>query len=212
MTVYGQYKGAINGQGSLTRKLLYNRLLYQVGRILTYGILGGILGIFGNLANIQGGQRSLSLSVGGILLLIGLLQLFGKKNQNLVRFQTKAVQPFVHYMGKYLYKPGGSFIAGILNGLLPCGMVYMALASALNANSILNGFLFMILFGLGTLPLLLLYSYISQLSHSIFKQKFQRMLPYLYVLMGIWFILRGANLNIAYLSPLLQVDGAMNCS
>lgn len=203
---------AIHGQATLSWKLVANRLLYQFGRILTYGILGAVLGIFGNLASLQGGQRSLSLSIGILLLLIGLIQLFGKKNQTLIKFQTKALQPLIQYMGKYLYRPGGSFIAGMLNGLLPCGMVYMALAAALNANSMLNAAMFMVLFGLGTLPLLFLYTFISQVSHPLFKQKFQRMLPYLYVLMGIWFILRGANLNIAYLSPLLQVDGAMNCS
>jgi sulfite exporter TauE/SafE len=70
----------------------------------------------------------------------------------------------------------------------------------------------MLLFGLGTLPLLLLFSFAGNFPKRIFKKGFTTVLPILFLVMGAWFILRGANLDIPYLSPLLQVEGAMNCA
>lgn len=202
---------ALNSQMEFSWKIVLNRILYQSARILTYGLLGLFLGVLGSVATMQGWQKGFSISVGSILLAIGMFYLFGKNTSALARFQTKAIQPFTKYMGKWLYKPGGSFVAGMLNGILPCGMVYMALASAMNADTVANSFLFMVLFGLGTLPLLFLFSFAGSFSKAIFKRGFNRVMPFLYLLMGIWFILRGANLDIPYLSPLLHVDGAINC-
>ncbi|WP_312191778.1 sulfite exporter TauE/SafE family protein, partial [Sphingobacterium sp.] len=101
--------------------------------------------------------------------------------------------------------------AGILNGLLPCGMVYMALMSAMNADSPQQSFFFMVWFGIGTIPLLFMFSFLGNFSRS-FKIGFSKWVPFLYFLLGIWFMLRGANLDIPYLSPLIHVDGAINCA
>ncbi|WP_306429488.1 sulfite exporter TauE/SafE family protein [Sphingobacterium sp. E70] len=90
-------------------------------------------------------------------------------------------------------------------------MVYMALMSAMNADSSQQSFLFMLCFGLGTIPLLFLFSFLGNFSRS-FKISFSKWIPVLYFLLGIWFILRGANLDIPYLSPLIHIDGAINCA
>lgn len=203
---------AVQAGQQITWKTTFNKLLYQFGRILTYGLLGLLLGLIGNVASIQGWQQGFSLVTGIILFGIGLFYMFGKSSSKLASFQTKAIQPFARFMSKWLYRPGGSFVAGILNGILPCGMVYMALASAVNADSLSNSFVFMLLFGLGTLPLLLLFSFAGNFPKRIFKKGFTTVLPILFLVMGAWFILRGANLDIPYLSPLLQVEGAMNCA
>jgi sulfite exporter TauE/SafE len=203
---------AVQAGQQITWKTTINKLLYQSGRILTYGLLGLLLGLIGNVASIQGWQQGFSLVTGIILFGIGLFYMFGKSSSKLASIQTKAIQPFARFMSKWLYRPGGSFVAGILNGILPCGMVYMALASAVNADSLSNSFVFMLLFGLGTLPLLLLFSFAGNFPKRIFKKGFTTVLPILFLVMGAWFILRGANLDIPYLSPLLQVEGAMNCA
>lgn len=204
---------AINGKHSFSFASVFRKLLYQSGRILTYGLLGVFLGLFGNVAMVQGWQQGFSLLIGVILFAIGCFQLLGVQSKSFASFQTRAVQPFAKAMSKWLYRPGGSFIAGVLNGILPCGMVYMAIASAMNADSLQNSFLFMVLFGLGTLPLLLLFSFAGSFPKLfIFKKGFAKIVPFLYLIMGIWFILRGANLDIPYLSPLLHIDGAMNCA
>ncbi|VTP93598.1 Uncharacterized conserved protein [Sphingobacterium daejeonense] len=203
---------AVQAGQQITWKTTFNKILYQFGRILTYGLLGLLLGLIGNVASIQGWQQGFSLVTGIILFGIGLFYMFGKSSSKLASIQTKAIQPFARFMSKWLYRPGGSFVAGILNGILPCGMVYMALASAVNADSLSNSFVFMLLFGLGTLPLLLLFSFAGNFPKRIFKKGFTTVLPILFLVMGAWFILRGANLDIPYLSPLLQVEGAMNCA
>ncbi|WP_312697968.1 sulfite exporter TauE/SafE family protein [Sphingobacterium mizutaii] len=203
---------AVQAGQKISWKTTFNKLLYQSGRILTYGLLGLLLGILGNAATIQGWQQGFSLVTGIILFAIGLFYIFGKSSSKLAAIQTKAIQPFAKFMSKWLYRPGGSFVAGVLNGILPCGMVYMALASAVNADSLSNSFLFMLLFGLGTLPLLLVFSFAGNYPKRIFKTSFSTVLPILFLIMGAWFILRGANLDIPYLSPLLHMDGAMNCA
>lgn len=203
---------AIQGNQRISWLQTFNKLLYQIGRILTYGALGLLLGLIGNIASVQGWQQFFSLITGVILVLIGLSYIFAKNSAALAQFQTRAIQPFARMMGRWLYRPGGSFIAGILNGLLPCGMVYMALVSAMNADGIGASFQFMLLFGLGTLPLMLLFSVASMWTKKMVKVRFATIMPIFYLLMGIWFILRGANLNIPYLSPLLYIEGAINCA
>ena len=188
-----------------------NKILYQVGRILTYGLIGLVFGVFGNSFVMNGWQQGFSIFTGIILITIGLSYVCIKRFPKVATYQTKAIQPFAKAMGKWLYMPNGSFIAGMLNGILPCGMVYMAVASSMNAESLLSSFQFMVCFGLGTLPLMLLFSLLTNLPKKIFKFKFSSVLPFLYIIMGIWFLLRGANLDIPYLSPLLHIDGAISC-
>jgi len=172
---------AIEGRQGFGWNVFFNKILYQSGRVLTYGCLGLLLGTIGTFAQIQGWQRSLSWATGIILIGIALFQLIGKHNRKIASWQTKAVQPVVRLLSKWLYKPGGSFIAGVLNGLLPCGI-----------------------------PLLFAFSFLGNFSRS-FKIGFSKWVPFLYFLLGIWFILRGANLDIPYLSPFIHVDGAINC-
>ncbi|TDQ82790.1 sulfite exporter TauE/SafE family protein [Sphingobacterium yanglingense] len=203
---------AIQGNQKISWVQTFNKLLYQMGRILTYGGLGLLLGLIGNIASVQGWQQFFSLVTGIVLVLIGLSYIFAKNSAALAQFQTRAIQPFARMMGRWLYRPGGSFIAGVLNGLLPCGMVYMALVSAMNADGVGASFQFMLLFGLGTLPLMLLFSVASMWTKKMVKVRFATIMPILYLLMGIWFILRGANLDIPYLSPLLYIEGAINCA
>jgi len=203
---------AVQGHLPVTWKSILNKLLYQTGRILTYGVLGMLLGTFGNLAFVQGGQRWLSIATGIVLLFIGIFHVIGKSYKSFAKWQGIVVRPFAKLMGKWLYRPGGSLVAGVLNGILPCGMVYMALASAMNAASVPDSFLFMVLFGLGTLPLLFVISFARQFSGRMIKFNFNKWLPMLYIIMGVWFLLRGANLNIPYLSPLIHLDGAASCA
>ena len=202
---------ALQQNQPLTFQTIVNKTLYQIGRILTYGIIGVLFGLLGASFSLQGWQQGFSLFTGVLLVMIGVSYFFIHKFPKVTSFQTKIVQPFAKEMGKWLYKPNGSFVAGVFNGFLPCGMVYMALASAMNAENSFLSFQFMLCFGLGTLPLMLLFSMVSSLPKKLFKIKFSSFLPLLYLIMGTWFLLRGSNLDIPYLSPLLHVDGAISC-
>ena len=193
-------------------RTMFNKLLYQAGRIVTYGLLGLLIGLFGNVVQMQGAQQTLSIISGLVLIVIAISLMVGKRSATWTTWQTKAIQPFTKVMSKWIYKPGGSFFAGILNGLLPCGMVYMAVTAAFNADSIVRSVEFMLLFGLGTLPLMLILAIVSGYSKKIFKVKFNKIIPLFYFIMGCWFLLRGANLDIPYLSPMLYIEGANNCN
>lgn len=202
---------ALQQHQSISIAVAINKMLYQSGRILTYGLIGVLFGLLGSTFVMRGWQQGFSIFTGVLLILIGISYTIIHKFPALVALQTRTIQPFAKAMGKWMNKPNGSFVAGMLNGFLPCGMVYMALASAMNAEGLLASFQFMVLFGLGTLPLMLLFSFMTGLPKKLFKFRFSSILPVLYIIMGIWFLLRGANLDIPYLSPLLHVDGAISC-
>lgn len=188
-----------------------NRLIYQIGRILTYGAIGLLIGFIGVGISIQGWQQVLSIATGVMLIALAVFHFMGTKSSSLLKMQQRLLAPLIKQMGYWLHRPGGSFMTGVLNGLLPCGMVYMALAAALNTGSALSGAMFMVMFGLGTLPLLLITSIAGNFIKSKVPFQLSAWLPFLFLVMGGWFILRGANLDIPFLSPLLYPDGMLTC-
>ena len=95
----------------------------------------------------------------------------------------------------------GLFLIGLGNGLLPCGLVYLAIAGAIGAGSVSLGIAFMVCFGLGTLPMMLLISWIGNVFTLAIRNKMNKLIPYIIVIIGIIFILRGLTLGIPYLSP-----------
>jgi sulfite exporter TauE/SafE len=188
-----------------------NRLVYQIGRILTYGLIGLCIGFIGIGISMKGWQQILSITTGVALILIAIFHFLGTKNSSVLKIQQKLLAPLINQMGYWLHKPGGSFMTGVLNGILPCGMVYMALATALNTGSALNGARFMVLFGLGTLPLLMVTAIAGNFIKSKIPFRLSAWLPFLFFIMGSWFILRGANLDIPFLSPLIYPSGMILC-
>lgn len=200
----------VSGQSSW--KVAANRLIYQAGRILTYGIIGFLIGYIGNSIAVKGWQQVISIATGAFLIGMGLFAFFSHYFPAMAGWQQRMLQPVIRKMGYWLYRPGGSFMAGALNGLLPCGMVYMALAAALNVDSLLGGGTFMVFFGLGTLPMMAAVSIFGSLFKKKFSFNMSKWLPTLFLIMGIWFLLRGANLNIPFLSPVIYPEGAIMCN
>ena len=93
------------------------------------------------------------------------------------------------------------FFIGMLNGLLPCGLVYMAIAGAIGTGGVAEGSLYMILFGLGTIPMLLAISLAGNVMSLAIRNKINKLIPVLVVVVGVLFVLRGLSLGIPYLSP-----------
>jgi len=90
---------------------------------------------------------------------------------------------------------------GILNGLLPCGLVYVAVAGAVSSGTVFSGALFMMFFGIGTIPLLMLATLASDAIGQRVRSKMQRVVPYFVFMLGVLFILRGMSLGIPFVSP-----------
>lgn len=188
-----------------------NTVLYQVGRVSMYGLLGLAIGALGHLLEIKDWQQGITLATGVLLVGVGLLSMFGKHVRGFVRLQQRFVSPLTRWVGYWLYRPGGHLVVGMLNGLLPCGMVYMALAAALSADTMQGSGLFMLSFGLGTWPAMISIALIGSFAKARIRLNFAFWLPIISIIIGGWFLLRGANLNIPYLSPMIYPAGAITC-
>lgn len=139
---------------------LWARVIYNTGRILTYGILGSVVSGAGKLLSLSSFQSSLSIIVGLFIIVIALTGVSHFQIPGL----TKSVRAFTNFIRErftvLLNKkhPMATFFMGTLNGLLPCGMTLLALSSCAMLASPFDGFGFMVMFGAGTLPVMLGFS------------------------------------------------------
>ncbi|WP_420150617.1 sulfite exporter TauE/SafE family protein [Spirosoma sp.] len=127
--------------------------LYHAGRIITYSALGSLAGTMSFGLNLIGWQRPLAV-ISGVVLLVSFL--WRKALPARLRWSWldgQISQAFRHYLQQPKWTSFG--LLGVLNGLLPCGFTYLALAGTLATNTPLAGASYMLLFGLGTLPALL---------------------------------------------------------
>lgn len=176
---------------------------YNIGRIVCYALLGILAGWLGQSIGFLGYQQQLSITLGIIMLTSVIFPTLFKrvlpKNNFVFRGYQRLKSAFHHLLkNKNLYSIFG---IGFLNGLLPCGLIYMALAGAMAASSILTGTLFMITFGLGTLPVMMALPMISQWLKSKSQWRFNKLVPVFTIVFSLFLIARGANLGIPYLSP-----------
>lgn len=192
-------------------RLFANTVLYHMGRVIMYGLLGLAIGAIGHLLDVKGWQRGITLATGFLLVGMGVFSLFGQQAHRFVDLQQRFVTPLTRWVGYWLYRPGGHFVVGMLNGLLPCGMVYMALAATLSADTVYGSGLFMLSFGVGTWPAMMAVALIGSFAKTRIKFNFAFWLPVISIVIGGWFLLRGANLDIPFLSPLIYPKGAIVC-
>lgn len=177
-------------------------LVYNLGRAGTYSILGAVSGLAGSALNWFGGQQALSVTAGLIILAALMLTMLGKKLSlppMLNRFYSKLRTILGKLFGLKSVK--GLFLIGLLNGMLPCGLVYAALAGAAATGSVLVGALFMFIFGLGTIPAMFSISFAGAHLSDAFRSKLRRAVPVFVGAMAVLLILRGMGLEIPYLSP-----------
>ena len=180
-------------------------LLYNLGRVSTYILLGLIFGSMGFGIHIWGIQQWVSIGVGAIMILsVAFPVLFhgSKLTGGVDRLFSGLKKYFGRFFGFRTYL--STLIIGLLNGLLPCGLVYIALAGALVSESPAHGALYMLFFGLGTLPALLALSMLGNVINLKFRRSVQQFFPFLIILIGVLFVIRGMNLGIPYVSPKME--------
>ena len=178
-------------------------LQYNLGRIFTYSILGGIVGFIGLGIHLIGILQSISVLAGiGIILYAWRKQLF--RGAFFQKMNGNFLQKFISAnMGK-IFRTQPKFkriLLGSLNGLLPCGMVYTALITSIVAGSPFYSAVTMVVFGIGTLPTMMIITIFSSEISVSTRGKINRALPYLVTFIGFLIILRGLNLDIPYVSP-----------
>lgn len=191
-------------------------MLYHIGRLSAYATLGLVFGILGKGFYMAGIQQSISIMVGIFMITIAVVpeRIFMKYNFSKPVY--KVISNVKSSLGNQFKRksPDALFTIGLLNGFLPCGLVYAALFGAIAMQNVTLSVTYMLLYGLGTIPMMSAVVYISNILSTPIRSKMQKMIPIVTVIIGTLFILRGLGLDIAYISPSnlsLFVQANANC-
>jgi sulfite exporter TauE/SafE len=176
------------------------RLLYNAGRIITYSLMGLVFGLFGHAIAMSGFQKNLSISVGVIILFIVVFSFAWKKidlfNRVIGVFTSKLKNIFRQLFGQRSRLT--LFLIGVVNGLLPCGFVYLALAGAAATGNFMQGMSYMFLFGLGTIPVMLSISLAGNMIGFRFQKLIRKVTPFVAIALAAFLIYRGLMLPVEH--------------
>ena len=180
--------------------LLWDKLIYNMGRTFSYCLLGLLTGLVGQQLWLAGLQQWASILSGVIITIAAFARLlkFSVKSGMVSKNRLSWFNRLLTHALKHQW---GHLFIGVLNGFLPCGFVYLALAGAVNTGSIISSVQYMFWFGMGTAPLMLLATISSGLVSIPLRRKINKVIPYIMLVLGVWFLLRGSNFDIPYLSP-----------
>jgi len=185
-------------------RFVVGRIIYQLGRVATYCLLGVVAGLVGKSIFLAGLQRWLSIAL-GVAILTGFL--ISKKvalSAPAVRLVTRLKAVMSAQLRQRSFR--SLALLGLFNGLLPCGLVYVAMAGAVSCGTILNGIFYMAFFGLGTLPTMLGISLSGKAIPMTLRLKLRRAIPLGVCLLALLLVLRGLALGIPYVSPNLSAN------
>ncbi len=197
----------MGGKSGLTG--IIRALAYNLGRVVTYSVLGLIIGFLGKQLMFGNFQQGLSIGVGVLILsFLVLPKTITKKVDPTSTFARLFLKLKSTFRGLFQSKNAfGPLILGLINGLLPCGLVYIGLAGALALGNPMESAQFMAAFGLGTVPIMISIILFGDLISLQWRAKIRKLMPILFAIMGTLFILRGMNLGIPYISPSMDMTG-----
>lgn len=204
----------VDRQNSLKKVLQVS--IYHFGRLLTYGLIGLVFGLVGKSLYIFGIQQQLSIIIGVLMIVVVLIPYKTFNKYNFSKPLYAFISKIKSALGAQLRKksPDTFLTIGFLNGFLPCGLVYMAVFAAVATGDALMGSLYMIVFGLGTIPMMTAAVYFSRFLTGVVRQKIQKAIPVFVIIIGLLFVLRGLGLGIPYISPKPvtdMVNGNIEC-
>ena len=179
---------------NMSRSVWVSRLVYNLGRIFIYGILGAVVSTVGFILPIEQFQNSLSIGMGALLITIGFIGMknfqYGILNRPVQKFAAFIKARFSQLIQR---KSMGSFLLlGSLNGLLPCGLTLIALTTTIIMPTPLDGFYYMLFFGLGTLPVMLGFASIIQFATKKFRLSISKVNMAMLIIAGSLLIARVA--------------------
>jgi len=181
------------GYSSNKLQVISRSLQYNLGRAITYATIGLLFGLIGSFVFFAQAQQGLSIAMGVMM----IIAFFSSLNIDNYIGQFRIVNKwknFVHRLISPMMKEVKSyppFILGMVNGLLPCGLVYLALAGALTTGNIYSGGLFMFFFGLGTIPMLFGLVLSNQMMLGSQRKLLTKVIPYVSLAFGIFLCYRG---------------------
>ncbi len=190
-------------------KKYFGIFLYNLGRVATYTFLGVIFGLLGQSFFLGGFQQILSIVIGALL----LLSVIFTNSKSLHRakslgFLYSFINSVKNQLGNLFNKKGLHFLffIGLLNGLLPCGLVYLGIAGAIATGHYIKGAEFMFYFGIGTVPIMYAVAFLGQFITLKYRNHIRHAMPYIVSIMAVMLIVRGLNLGIPYLSPQFEKE------
>lgn len=190
-------------------------LFYQFGRVITYSLLGLVMGLFGRTIYLAGYQQLFSIVIGSVVVILSVMY-FLQRSYRSFSWLNALYRPVQQLMIKVMHRAEGPFgflVLGMVNGLLPCGMVYLAIAASLSFSQVWETTSFMAMYGIGTLPAMLMVAFAGRMMNMELRQAFKKIAPVFVLATGIVLILRGMNLGIPFISPALpaKIGDAVNC-
>lgn len=188
--------------------------LYNFGRIITYTIMGLLFGLLGQSFFMGGFQQALSIGIGVLLLASVWLTQLRYFNTPANGFLYRFVNNLKLQLGKLFGKRGLRFLflIGLLNGLLPCGLVYLGIAGSIASGHTIKGAEFMFYFGLGTIPVMYAVAFLGQFITLNNRNRIRKAMPFVVSVMAVMLIIRGMNLGIPYVSPAFEKNThAVSC-
>lgn len=166
--------------------------LYHAGRITTYAVIGVVFGTMGQAIQVAGFQSILSISLGVLLLCMVFYPIVNYRLNGL--FHWKGLRTIRSYLSKQIKskKRLAAYGTGLLNGLLPCGLVWLAIAGAMETGYVELAAVYMIFFGLGTIPLLSLTMFAPAWIPAVKNWRLARAIPVATLVLGLLFLIRGS--------------------
>lgn len=196
-------------QTTAVRFILY-RLLYNTGRVITYTMMGIVLGFTEQIFSIHQYQEVLSVVLGVVLLVTIIIPRRYRSSiaerSGIYAILSLLRSSMVALLGSKRWEK--HFILGVLNGFLPCGFVYAGLGYAALSGSVWSAAETMMYFGLGTLPAMMIMALVSEWFQSVqrWNERLRRLVPVGVVVIALLCIMRGLSLDIPYLSPKLYAQ------
>lgn len=199
---------ALPSSNSNIKSLILSRTIYHLSRSFAYAAMGCVLGFIGFGFSMVGIQKYVSISAG--IIMLALIFIPSRFRSGFLHASFISMPASLKSAIQRLMKSDNLVslsILGFLNGLLPCGFVYLGLMGAVGMGSPIESALFMFLFGLGTLPVMLVVSVLPGFQSGKLKERLNAAFPYIVVVVALLLILRGLGLGIPFLSPDLGSGG-----
>ena len=199
---------ALPGRRKISWSMGGQKLVYQLGRVTSYTLLGVIAGFAGSRVVDAGFSQHLSIIAGVTMVVMAVLHLGMHKQIIHAKAFGKFASVIEQKIGAKLATHRGGvqahYLIGILNGLLPCGLVLSALVGSIGTGDVLEGSLFMMMFGLGTVPLMSAVAMLGGFLSCKLRHKLQTAVPVIAIVIGVVFVMRGLSLDIPYISPVVE--------
>jgi len=192
---------------------LVKYLLYNAGRIITYSVLGFFAGLIGSFFAFAGLQQVLSITA-GLLIILSVVIVYQPFQQTWITEITSPFRNKIKLAITYFFQHSNGYnllFLGMLNGLLPCGMIYAALVGAIASGDTLTGPLFMMSFGLGTVPLMLVISFAGNIISYKWRYWLNKLNPVFAFTVGTLLILRGVHIPLPAFIPVEFEHSIYNC-